>query len=134
MGLCVEFLYLSVSRGRGVDGDSFNKESFGDFSEVRYHVKLGMWCFAQVSGILRNKSLPVLQEEGGPKRAKDSSASRVYESQSAFFRLMKVRWGGSGRFIWTELPSWIMIGRWSELRVVRVRHSESKAMWEVAIA
>ena len=51
----------------------------------------------------------MLQEEGGPKRAKASSASRVYESQSAFLRLMKVRWGGSGRFIWKELPSWTMI-------------------------
>ena len=75
----------------------------------------------------------MLQKEDGPKRAKASSASRVYESQSAFLRLMKVRWGGSGRFIWKELPSWTMIGRWSELRVMRVRHSESKAMWEVAI-
>ena len=28
-----------------------------------------------------------------------------------------------GRFIWKELPSWTIIGRWSELRVVRVRHS-----------
>ena len=36
-----------------------------------------------------------------------------------------------GRFIWEELPSWTMFDRWSELRVVRVRHSESKAMWEV---
>ena len=26
-----------------------------------------------------------------------------------------------------------MIGRWSELRVVRVRHFESKAVWKVAI-
>ena len=26
-----------------------------------------------------------------------------------------------------------MIGRWSELRVVRVCHSESKAMWKEAI-
>ena len=26
-----------------------------------------------------------------------------------------------------------MIGRWSELRVVRVHHSESKALWEVPI-
>ena len=38
-----------------------------------------------------------------------------------------------GRFIWKELLSWLMIGRWSELRVVRVCHSESKAMWEEAI-
>ena len=35
-------------------------------------------------------------------------------------------------FIWKELPSGIMIGRWLELRVVRVRYSESIAMWEVA--
>ena len=26
-----------------------------------------------------------------------------------------------------------MIERWSELKVVRVRHSDSKAMWEVAV-
>ena len=50
-------------------------------------------------------SAPVLQEEGNPNRAKASSASRVYESQSAFLRLVKVRWVGSGRFIWKELPS-----------------------------
>ena len=31
------------------------------------------------------------------------------------------------------LGGWTMIRRWSELRVVRVRHSESKAMLEVAI-
>ena len=31
------------------------------------------------------------------------------------------------------LGGWTMIRRWSELRVVRVRHSESKAMWEVVI-
>ena len=37
------------------------------------------------------------------------------------------------KFIWKELPSWTMIGRWLELRVVRVRHSEFKAMCEVAI-
>ena len=36
--LCVEFLYLLVSRGRGVDGISFNK-FFGGFIEVRYHVR-----------------------------------------------------------------------------------------------
>ena len=37
--LCVEFLYLLVSRGRGVDGVSFNNESFGSFSEVRYYAR-----------------------------------------------------------------------------------------------
>ena len=38
VGLCIEFLYLWVSRGREADGVSFNNESFGSFSEVRYHV------------------------------------------------------------------------------------------------
>ena len=47
-----------------------------------------------------------------------------------FLRLVNVWWGGFGRFIWKELPSWTMIERWSELRVVRVCHSESKALWE----
>ena len=36
---CVEFLYLWVRRGRGAEGVSFYKESFGGFSEVRYHVR-----------------------------------------------------------------------------------------------
>ena len=39
VNLCVEFLYLWVSRGRVVDGVSFNNEQFGGFSEVRYHVR-----------------------------------------------------------------------------------------------
>ena len=50
-----------------------------------------------------------------------------------FLRLVKVRWGGSGRFIWKELLSWTMIARWSELWVIRVCYSESKIMWEQAI-
>ena len=37
--LCVEFLYLLVSRGKGADGVSFNNKSFGGFIEVRYHVR-----------------------------------------------------------------------------------------------
>ena len=36
--LCVEFLYLLVSRGRGTDGVSINNKLFGSFIEVRYHV------------------------------------------------------------------------------------------------
>ena len=49
------------------------------------------------------------------------------------FRLVRLRWGGSGRFIWKELLSWTMIERWLQLRFIRVRHSEIKATWEVAI-
>ena len=37
--ICVEFLYLWVRRGRGAEGVSFNIESSGGFSEVRYHVR-----------------------------------------------------------------------------------------------
>ena len=37
--LCTEFLYVWVGGGRGVESVSFNHESFGDFSEVRYHVR-----------------------------------------------------------------------------------------------
>ena len=36
------------------------------------------------------------------------------ESQSAFLRLVKVRWGRSGKFISKDLPSWTKIGRWSQ--------------------
>ena len=76
--------------------------------------------------ILWNRGLPALQEEGNPNRAKYSSASRVYNTQCAFLRLVEVRMGGSGRLIW-KLPSW------SELRAVRVRHSASKATWKEVI-
>ena len=34
-----EFLYVLVRRGRGTKAVSFNNESFGGFSEVRYHVR-----------------------------------------------------------------------------------------------
>ena len=37
--LCVELLYLWIRRGRRTEGFSFNNESFGSFSEVRYHVR-----------------------------------------------------------------------------------------------
>ena len=37
--LCVQFLYMCVRRGRRAEGVSFNNESFGDFSEVKYHVR-----------------------------------------------------------------------------------------------
>ena len=47
---------------------------------------------AEVFRIFRNWGSPVLQEEGNPKRANDSSTSRVYKSHSVFLRLMKVRW------------------------------------------
>ena len=90
-------------------------------------------CFEEVLRILQNSGSSVLQEEDNPNRAKNSSASRLYESQSCFLRLVNVRWGGSGRFIYKELPSWTMIGRWWEQRVVRVRHSQSKTMWEEVI-
>ena len=49
-----------------------NNESFGGFSGVRYHVRdvtfLDVVLCAGVFRILRNKSSPVLQEEGNPKR------------------------------------------------------------------
>ena len=41
--------------------------------------------------------------------------------------------GGTGKFIWKELSSWTMIGRWMELMVVWECHSESIAMWEEGI-
>ena len=37
--LCFQFLYLWVRSGRGAEGVSFNNESLGSFSEVRYHVR-----------------------------------------------------------------------------------------------
>ena len=83
-----------------------------------------MWCFAEVFKILRKRGSLVMQEEGNPNRAKDSSASRVYESQSVFCE------SAMGSFIWKELSSWTMIERWSAMRVMRVRHSESRGMWE----
>ena len=37
--LCVEFVYVWVHGGRGAESVSFDDESFGDFSEVGYHVR-----------------------------------------------------------------------------------------------
>ena len=39
MHLCVELLYMWVREGRGAKSVSFSNESFGDFSEARYHVR-----------------------------------------------------------------------------------------------
>ena len=44
--LCVEFLYLWVSMGRGAEGVSINNESFGVFSVVRYFVRDVLLCGA----------------------------------------------------------------------------------------
>ena len=79
-----------------------------------------MWLTRAAGGTITQKS----------KRTKDYSASLAYASQSAFLRLVNVRWEGSRRIIRKKLPCWTMIGRWSELRVVKVRHSGSIAMWE----
>ena len=65
---------------------------------------------------------------GSPSREIASSTSRLKASQSALRKLVKVRWGGSGKSIEKALPSWMKMGRWSELRVVIVNHSESIAM------
>ena len=57
MDFCVEFLYLWARRGRGAEGSFFNNESFGSFSEVRYHVRdvtLG-GCDLGGCGVLRRR-------------------------------------------------------------------------------
>ena len=123
-----------IRGGKEAESVSSNNESFGDLSKAKYHVnnmtqgECGV--FAEVFRIFQNRGSPVLQEESNPNIANDSYDSRVYESQPDSLRLVKVRWEGSKRFIWNELPSWTMIVRQSELRV---GHFESKAMWEEAI-
>ena len=74
--------------GRGADGVSFNNEPFGGFSEVSYHARDVVLC----KGVKNHAEdeLARAAGESDPKRAKNASASRVYENQSAFFRLMKV--------------------------------------------
>ena len=42
--LCVEFLYMWVRGKRGAKSVPFDNESFGDFSEVKYHVRDVMFC------------------------------------------------------------------------------------------
>ena len=96
----------------------------------RLGMKLGMWpvgmkCLAEVRRILRNWVSPVLAQEGGSRRANASSVSRVNDSQSAFLKLvneMRGSWGDSEEKV---PPRWMSMGRWSELRVVRVVHSKS---------
>ena len=69
---------------------------------------------------------PALQQEGNPKRRfTNLSLSQISEGEMGRF--------GEVNLKEKKHPSWTMIGRWSELRVVRVRHSEFMAMWEEAI-
>ena len=76
--LCVEFLYLWVTRGRGAEDVSFNQESFGGFSDVRYHVRdVTLGDVVLCGGVQHLAEQQPLQEEGNPKKAKDSSTSRV---------------------------------------------------------
>ena len=42
-----------------------------------------------------------------------------------------MQWRGSGRFSSEEFPSWIMNGRWSELRVVKVKDDEVEVKEEL---
>ena len=88
-----------------------------------------MWLTRAAGGTITQKS----------KRTKDYSASLAYASQSAFLRLVNVRWEGSRRIIRKKLPCWTMIegptfedndSLLDKLRVVKVRHSGSIAMWE----
>ena len=80
-----------------------------------------------------NKPSPVLQEIGGSMAAKRSSVWAVNSSHLAFRKLVKVRRGGSGQSMEKALPSWMIMGRWSELPVVEGDQSESIAMWGVAM-
>ena len=71
-------------------GEEEWKESLSTMSRLVISVRLGiileMWCFEEELRIWRNWGSPVLQKEGNTSRANDSSASREYESQSAFLR------------------------------------------------
>ena len=88
--LSVEFVYMRVS-GEVEQGASRLSMSCLMIS-VRLDVMLGMWCFAEKLRILRNCDSSMLQEENNSysKRVKNSSASRVNESQSVILRLVKV--------------------------------------------
>ena len=65
-----------VKRGRGAD-DSFKNESFGSFSEVRYHVRDVTLIDVVLCGVVKDLEEQRLTRAA---RAKDSPASRVYES------------------------------------------------------
>ena len=87
-----------------------------------------MKCLAAVRRIRRNWDSPVLQEDGCSRRAKPSSVSRVYESQSAFLMLRYEVRGAMGGLEESDPSRCRRMGRWSELRVVRVVHSRSVAI------
>ena len=94
---------------------------------------VGMKCLAAVRRILRNRVSPEAAEEGGSNRANSSSVAPMKETQSAFFRFvyeMRGTWGDSEE---KSPPRWSSMGRWSELRVVRVVQSKSIAISGVEI-
>ena len=50
--LCVEFLYMWVRGGRRTENVYFNNELFGDFSDVRYHVRdVTLWDVVFYGGV-----------------------------------------------------------------------------------
>ena len=110
--LCVEFMYMWVRGGRRAKSVFFDNESFRDFDEVR-NVTLRDVVFCVGVRILRNWGSPVLQEDGNLSRAKDSPASRAYESQSTCFRLVKIYDRDVlGCSFGNKLPSRTIIRRW----------------------
>ena len=75
--LCIEFLQIWIRWRIGAESVSFDNESFGDFSEVRYHVRVmtlgyvvfcGTWahpcCSRKV--ILIKEKIPPLHECTSP--------------------------------------------------------------------
>ena len=92
--LCVEFLCLLVSRGRGANGVSFNNESFDGFSEIRYHVRdVTLGDVVLCRGVKDLAELELARVAGGRWSQKSERFLRFTCGRVpvCFFRLMKVR-------------------------------------------
>ena len=86
----------------------------------------GTKCFEEVWRILRKMASPWEQDEGEGRSLKRISVSRVKDSQSAFLKLWNVL-NGQGGLVTSGRE--IRMGRWSDLRVVRVVQEKSIARW-----
>ena len=85
--LCVEFLYLLVSRRRGADGVSFSNKLFGGFIEVRYHVRdvtLGDVVLCGGDKDLAELELARGAGQRWPQKSERFFGFTCVESQSAF--------------------------------------------------
>ena len=112
-------------------GVAFINQSLGSISQVRDHVRDVATGDVFFGGFSNDApELPLAGITGG-RQLQVGEALLRFPGVGAPVCLTEVgesMVGGSGKTMENALPRWMRMGRWSELRVVIVDHSESMAM------